>query len=123
MHKQNGFNIVELVIVLVVLVVLGAISIPKIMDIAAETRAKTIKKLAVSLSSVNSENYKLYKKKSPKAVSIANCSDVAKLLNEALPIEYKISPAPVTLDKTVNCQLNGPGSKTQTFNATGVKAL
>ncbi len=120
MHKQQGFNVIELVIVLIVLFVLGAISIPKIFDIAADTRARAIKKMALSLSNANSENYKLYKKKNPKAVSITNCSDVAKLLNEPMTPEYKISPAPVPVDKTVNCQLKGLGSAMQTFNATGV---
>ncbi|MEO0316785.1 MAG: hypothetical protein RL404_462 [Pseudomonadota bacterium] len=54
---QQGFTLIELVIVIVIIGILAAIALPKMTDLAGNARAATIKGVTGSLASANTAIY------------------------------------------------------------------
>ncbi len=55
--RQQGFTLIELVIVIVIIGILAAIALPKMTDLAGNARAATIKGVTGSLASANTAIY------------------------------------------------------------------
>lgn len=124
MKKQSGFTLIELVMVIVIIGILAAIAIPKFVDLSSEAQQAAVNGIAGSLSSASAINYAARKSNptTPPAntAAVANCTDVASLLQTTLPSGYTITAAAVAADSTVTCTLNGLGGTTATFTAIGV---
>lgn len=56
-RHQQGFTLIELVIVIVIIGILAAIALPKMTDLAGNARAATVKGVAGSLASANTAIY------------------------------------------------------------------
>lgn len=56
-QKQNGFTLIELVMVIVVLGVLAAVALPKFVDLSFEAREARAKSLAGAIASASSIDY------------------------------------------------------------------
>ncbi len=119
-RKQEGFTLVELVIVIIILGLLTAVAIPKFIDLSSDAKTAAQNSVAASLSAANAVNYASRKVNSTKGVSVANCTDVASALQGGLPTGYTITAATVAVDTTVSCTLSGPAAVTSTFSATGI---
>ena len=120
MNKNSGFTLIELVVVIVILAILAVIAIPRYIDLTTEARNATINGVAGGLSSSNAINYAARKANSAKGVSVANCTDVANTLQSGIPSGYTITSGAVSVDSSITCTVNGPGSTTSTFIATGI---
>jgi len=117
---QEGFTLVELVIVIIILGLLAAVAVPKFIDLSSDAKTAATNSVAASLSAASSVNYAARKVNSTKGVAIANCTDVATALQGGLPTGYTITSAAAAVDTTVTCTLTGPSSTTATFSATGI---
>ncbi len=91
---QQGFTLIELVMVIVILGVLAAVAIPKFIDLKSDASAASVQGVAGALSSGSAINYSLYSAKGTSGstagsgiVKLVSSCDTAKstLQGEAFP--------------------------------------
>lgn len=57
MKSQNGFTLIELVVVIVILGILAAIAVPKFINLEGDARTAAVKGIAGNLASASAINY------------------------------------------------------------------
>lgn len=112
MKQQQGFTLVELVIVIVVLGILAAVAVPKFVDLSKDADEAAIKAVAASLTSASAMNYggcsiKGQTVTAGKCVKIAKCSDAGTLLNPTLTLTATASTTAYHLDADTTATTNG----------------
>lgn len=126
MKNQNGFTLIELVVVIVVLGILSAIAVPKFISMKQEAGEAALKGVAGSLASASAINYaKASLDKTNAAVTeVLNCTATASLLQGGvLPTGYTITSLAVADDAAATCTLTSSlitANNTTTFTAIGV---
>jgi MSHA pilin protein MshA len=120
-QSQQGFTLIELVMVIVIIGILAAVAIPKYLDLSGEANQAAVNGVAGALSSASAVNYAAKKAGNAGAVSVSNCTGVGALLQGgAVPTGYSITAAALTADVTTSCTVtHTASSKTSTFTATG----
>ncbi len=105
-QAQQGFTLIELVMVIVILGVLAATAIPKFVDLKGEAQTAAAAGVQGALNSANTINYATCSMRTnaagnAKCSTVANCAEVgSKLMQPAITITVGALPA-VTADGTV----------------------
>jgi prepilin-type N-terminal cleavage/methylation domain-containing protein len=127
-QTQQGFTLIELVMVIVILGVLAATAIPKFIDLKGDAAQAAVNGVAGGLSSAAAINYAARSVKVANGVAVTNCAGglnvgVDGALQGGLPASYVITAAAIAVGASVTCTLTGPvadGSKTATFTGIGI---
>ena len=118
MHKQLGFTMIELVVVMVLLGILAAVAVPKFVDLSGQAEQSAADGVAGALGSASSVNYGACKAGSTSCVHITKCDDTGPLLQGGLPSAYSLDTTAVAKDATVSCTVT-KGTTTSHFSAVG----
>ena len=88
-RNQQGFTLIELVMVIVILGILAAVAIPRFIDLAGNAQTAAVQGVAGSLASASAINYSGCNAvgnvvTAGKCIAVAKCSDVAAAITPTL---------------------------------------
>jgi MSHA pilin protein MshA len=96
--RNQGFTMIELIVVIVILGVLAATALPKFIDLNSDAKAAALKGVAGAAASAMTINYSgcavaQHSATAGKCVKVDDCNDLGSIMQGGLPTGYTVGTA------------------------------
>ena len=126
-NTQQGFTLIELVVVIVILGILAVTALPKFIDLSSDASEAAVEGVAGALSSASAINYAARKSNVANGMAVTNCEStglsdgIGALLQGGLPAGYTVGTAVIAANTTVSCVVTKTvGGATANASVTGI---
>ncbi len=120
MSPQQGFTLIELMVVLALIAILATFAVPRLINLNTHATQNATDSVAASLATVSASNFAQRVANSSAGSAISNCTNIGQLLSGGLPTGYTITSLAITAGSSVRCMLNGSNSTTAGFVGMGI---